>query len=208
MLSLTTPRRLPLPPVETMPASVRSVAADYLKITELERAAQDRLAVLEGQRAAAAVADRSAYAAALRGGKGDPGPRQTDAVDRALATARREVDAYSEAVLTAHADAVAAVMAAQQSWLRALAEEDAAARARYAGALEELAAARVQLVDVRSRRDWLAGMPNSKVYRVTEPPVLGLTSRSGDPTSWSAVIAALRAETASPKAPQPVPAAS
>lgn len=209
MLSrLNTPRKLPLPPVGTMPSSVRSVAEDYLRILELEREATARQAALEEQRRSAVESDRSAYAAALRAGKGDPGAKATDTVDREMAKARREVEAFAEAVQGARADVEAAVMSARSEWLTALAEEDVAACARYAVALEELATARMQLVDVRSRRDWLAGMPTSKVYRVAEPPVRGLLARSGDPSSWAAVMEALRDEVAPPKAAQPVPAAS
>lgn len=208
MLSrLNAPRKLPLPPVDTMPAAVRAVAEDYLRITELERAATARQSSLEEQRRAAVEADRSAYAAALRAGKGDPGTKATDTVDREMTKCRREVDAYSEAVLTARADAEAAIVTARADWLADLAEEAQDARDGYADALTELAAARTELVDARSRADWLADMPAAKVYRVAVPPVLGIRSQTGDPHSWAAVIAALRAEAATPEEPQPVPAA-
>jgi leucyl aminopeptidase (aminopeptidase T) len=184
-----------LPPRIDVP-EVAKAAEEWRKLYTDHAAAAQQLFELEEARHHAVEADASAYGAAIRSGKPDPGEVATKKCDADLIDRRRRVSALEKAVGSAEADLLAAVERHRTKWTAELDQAAATAQQAYADAVEAVEGCRRRLCEVRATAGWLRRFPGRPVYKPVSPGVAGLVARHGDGYSWDEVLAALRADAA------------
>jgi hypothetical protein len=175
---------------------VAKATEEWRRLHGEHSAAAQRLFDLEEARHLAVEADASAYGAAIRSGKPDPGEVATKKADAALIDLRRRVSALEKAVESAEAELLAAVERCRSKWAAELDQQTAEANQAYSAAAEAVEVSRCRLCELRDTAGWLRHFPGRPVYKGAVPGVPALIARHGDGYSWLEVIAALRADAA------------
>jgi hypothetical protein len=175
---------------------VAQAAKEWAKLHGEHSAAAQQLFDLEEARHHAVEADASAYGAAIRSGKPDPGEVATKKCDADLIDRRRRVSALEKATAAAESDVLAAVERHRGKWLELLDRQADEANQAYGDAVEAVEVSRRRLCELRATTGWLRNFPGRPVYKGATPGVAGLVARHGDGYSWPEVLAALRTDAA------------
>lgn len=150
----------------------------------------------------AQVADSTAYADAIRQGKGDPGTPQVDAIKAEQAAVMRKADALALAVEQANRELIAAV---EQEKPALLAELDAAVaerRATLQAAVDAWYEARIEHAEAVAFRAYLNAFPESR-FKVGSGYLRNVPSTNGMPApAVEQVLTMLRQDAAEPVAPE------
>jgi hypothetical protein len=169
-------------------------AADHLRDLHQRLIEADReLAKADAARQAAVLADREAYATAIRNGKKDPGTPATQAADKAIADAMRRVEATHRATEQA-IDDLQSALNEEHDAIRAAAQKQRADADQAAhDALDALDAAlnaknRAVVVEVFADK-W----PNAGKFHAGSRQVEALTLLNNESPSVDQVVESLRA---------------
>ena len=181
--------RLDLPDFEP----ITKTKAEYVKLTTEIVSAQGSLEQLGAKREAARLADTSAFAKALRGGKGDPGTPRTAAADGEIMGEQRRLAALQKALDDVEGELIAAVEQHREQWVGEVDEQLVLLLAAKRKLIAELATARETIVVTSSLRVWLAGFPMkaTSVRRGGSPPVAGVLGQNGEPMPFEQIMQAL-----------------
>lgn len=196
-------------PIGTLPALAALDGFDKIshtlrRLDEEHRATAQRLYELrEVKLDRAQSADTDSLAEAIRAGGPEPkGSPQTEKIEKEIAATQRREAALAAAVRSERDSFLTAVETRRPKWTAELAAREADARQAYATSIESLAAARQQWLAQRAYVAWLHDFPADVRLRLPEPPVR-VAGTNQEPLPLSALLDALRAETAPPKPPAP-----
>jgi hypothetical protein len=182
-------------------------AAAHREHARLQRELTETLALqgaLRRKIGEAQAADSTAYADAIRAGKGDPGTPQTDAAKAELESVRRKAEALQIAVEQALRELVAAVEQEKPALLAELDTAVAERRATLAAAVDAWYEARTEHAEAVALRWYLNGFPEQR-FKVGGG-YLRNTPRGGDgmpPMTAEHVLALLRQDATEPVAAEP-----
>lgn len=144
-------------------------------------------------------ADSTAYADAIRQGKGDPGTPQVDAVKAEQEAVARKAAALEIAVQQAERELITAVESERDAVLAEVTAAEQERRASLQAAVEALAEARTAHSESQALRDYLQGWPDGR-FKVGGG-YLRNVQRGGNgmpPPAWEEVLALLRQDAAEP----------
>ncbi|MGI9118783.1 MAG: hypothetical protein ACR2G7_01410 [Acidimicrobiales bacterium] len=182
-----------LPPRIDVP-EVAKATEEWRRLHGEHSAAAQQLYELEEGRHHAVEADASAFGAAIRSGKPDPGAVATKKCDADLIEARRLAGALEKAAGSAEADLLGVVERHRDKWAALLDQQAEEAQKAYSAAVEAVEVSRRRLCAVRATGSWLRGFPGRPAYKPVSLGVAALVARHGDPYTWPEVLAALRSD--------------
>jgi hypothetical protein len=167
----------------------------YRKLVQERSVTGRRLSGLEGERSRAIEQDRIEYAKALKEGKGDPGGKKVEELEKKIAACKRRLTALEEAIDMATDDLIAVIDEHRDEWAEEVWAEFAATREGYAQAVEALEEARAKVDTKHALLSFVLGFPEEEsTYRVRGSFVAALRAQNGDPYYFSQVVDALRTD--------------
>jgi hypothetical protein len=189
-------RRLNINVPPSSPWAALNEAGDaYRKLVQERSVTGRRLSGLEGERARAIEQDRIEYAKALKEGKGDPGNKRVEKLEKEIAACRRRLTALEEAIDMATDDLIATIDEHRDKWAEEVGEALTATRQAYAEAVEALAEARAKVDTKHALLSFILGFPEHEItYRVRGSFVGALKAQNGDPYYFAQVVDALRTD--------------
>ncbi len=196
--------------IDPAPAGVELPEYERLRVEHIEltaRRAETERTLTAHQRAedAAVIADRQAFAQAIRDGQPEPPQKATEAWMKREADLKRRLAAETAAVQATEADIERTLEQQRPAYLAASAVRVKEALADLAIAADAYIEAREELMAVEELGMFLAGRmaPRSRRRnRLTE----SLIARSGEPLTWQEVVDGIRADAAEldPNAEKPL----
>lgn len=190
------PKTLSLPDLAELDLDWPDLAAlivEYRKLADAHRTASSALSGLLDSRPAAIEADRTAYAAAIRAGKDDPGEAALAKLNTKISSASRKSEALAVAVGAAAQDLAGAVERRRIELVRDVGRAIAQDHEALADAVARWEAARAGMQAHKALLSWVREFPaRSKYVPGVTPPIAGLIGRIGDAVSYSEILDALR----------------
>ncbi len=174
---------------------VAKAIAEYERLQARHSGASADLHELLQARPAAIEADRTAYAAALRAGRDDPGEAALSKLNTRVTAASRKSEALALAVQSAAKDIADAVDKRRPELAYDVDEIIGRDHEALQEAVTRWEAARTTLAAHRALRGWIGSFPaRTKFVPGATPPIGDLIGRNGDPISHSEIAAALRVD--------------
>ncbi len=199
-------RPIELPPEISNPR-IRKAAKEYSRLVGEHLAVSSAAHDLEQGRREAVEADRRAYAAAIRAGKGkdvDPGQPATTNADNEILKTRRREEALAVAVAEARNELVATVDRHRGEWSAALEKQREDARDKMREAVEQLADVHGEFVAAHASVAWLEHFPQQTRWASGRFAAFlpSLRTPAGEAVRTADAIAALRELAEPPPKPE------
>ena len=174
---------------------VAKAIAEYERLKARHDVAAAELHGLLQSRPAAIEADRTAYAAALRAGRDDPGEAALSKLNTRVTAASRKSEALALAVESAAKDIADAVDKRRPDLAHDVDEIIGRDHEALQEAVTSWEAARTTLAAHRALRGWIGSFPaRTKWVPGATPPIGDLIGRNGEPVSHPELAAALRVD--------------
>lgn len=182
---------VPMPPPGAIVDKQTLAALDaHADLLNRARAEQDNLDDAKRKLAGARERDREQLAAALRGGKPDPGQGDYDKAMLAVDAAERTVEAMILAATDARDDLVEVVRERRDTILELAEEQDAEARERLRLAIQGAREAATLFAQAKAATTWAQRFPDPGSGEGV-PRLPGLTAPNGEPRTLAEVLVAL-----------------